>query len=361
MIIIVFIIGIVWIGWNVLQMPRMKLAPHSLPSVSICIPLRNVEGRVPGLISNLKKLQYERLEILLYDDASDDLTVPIVERLIKGDCRFTLWRGGDLPVGWKGKPHACYQLATKANGQFLLFIDPNVDLSVHSIDACVATMMRRKCDALSGVPKFINKSYLEKLLTPLFHFTVYMHLPIRLANLQHNSKASVACGTFICVKKQAYVDTGGHLLVKDTEVDDLKLFRELKKYGYKAMLFHVADFVQFTMYRSSREKWERLSKYCFAAFGYSYVISTGVLIFYATYYVSPLLFAFYGLYVMRWTYFIPYICITIQRMVSDVQARQLNRFSLLMPISAACYCALLLWAMIKRLRKRETAWKGRVL
>lgn len=357
-----FLIGVVWILWNAAQMPQLALGRHtSSPAVSVLIPLRNEEKRVPLLIASLQQLDYDQLEILLYDDDSTDATAARIQVAIQDDSRFHLLRGTSLPTGWKGKPHACLQLAKTARGDILLFIDADVTLAHNTIEALVATMARLQADALSGFPRFINDSFLENVLTPLLHFFIYMHLPIRVANAQTFPAATAASGAFIAMTKDCYFAIGGHEVVKSTIVEDMTIVREVKKQGHTAVIVHIADFVQCHMYGTSRATWRGFSKNCFEAFGNSYILATGVLLFYTAYYTLPAALLVYGAISMQWLFVIPYSCITLQRLISDYYSRNITLYSLLMPLSAVCYSALLLVAMYKRFTRQTNSWKGREL
>lgn len=111
--------------------PKLASVNHSQSTrmISVLVPLRNEEKRVVALIENLKGMTYRAVEYILYDDDSTDQTASIIEQEIDGDARFTLIRGHNFPTGWKGKPHACYELSKNARGKILLFIDADVTLA----------------------------------------------------------------------------------------------------------------------------------------------------------------------------------------------------------------------------------------
>lgn len=351
-----FIWGVIWIIGNAVCMPKMK-GHDTSESISILVPLRNESARVEMLVASLMRLQYPRVEFLLYDDASTDDTLQKLQQLTARDARFTIVAGEGPPKGWHGKSYACWQLSKRATGQLLLFIDADVTLHKQALQKLSATCQRLHADAVSGFAHFYNESVLEKLLTPLLHFFIYFHLPIVIANRQKMIAATAASGAFIAIKRHVYEAIGGHEAVKDEVVEDVALFRTVKRHGYRAIICHVADDASCAMYGDSKATWRGFQKNCFKAFNESYVFATGVCLFYILYFVLPVIGLFTGSSILA----IPYMCITMQRLVSDYYAKQLGIMSFFMPVSACIYVCLLVYTMIAKKRHQTTYWKGRAL
>lgn len=354
-----FIIGTIWIIYNISFLKELTIHGKANTFISVLVPLRNEEKRVTRLLDSLVETNYKNIEFILYDDDSTDKTAELIIDKIKGQSNFKLINGVTLPEGWKGKPHACFELAKHSKGEILLWIDADVSITKNAIQALADTMTIRELDAVSGFPKFINNSFLERLLTPLLHFFVHMHLPIQLANRKNFVAATAASGAFIAVKRAVYFSVGGHEAVKDKVIEDVTLFKEIKRQGYTTKLLYIADKVSCTMYDNAKETWLGFEKNCFKAFRESYSRALLAVIFYLVYFVLPLPLAIWAVFTANYVYTIPLLCIIAQRMISDLKARQLNIYSLLMPISALSYCILLTITMLKKLVDKKTLWKGR--
>lgn len=354
-----FLLGLLWILYNVRQMPKMVGQSTNEEWVSVLIPMRNESKNVGNLIKHLKKTTYSKVEFILYDDDSTDDTAQKVEFLITNDRRFKLLKGKTLPGAWRGKPHACYELSLVAKGDVLLWIDADVIIKPKTISSLMTTMKNEGLDALSGFPKFTHVSFLEALLTPLLHFFIHMHLPIKLANSQKMIAATAASGAFIAISRTAYDAIGGHQVVKNEIIEDVALFRVLKKAGFRANLVQIADFVSCSMYGNAKETWQGFEKNCFKAFNESYVMAIAVVVFYSFYFVSTIPLAIFAIITQNWLMLVPIICITLQRLISDLKAKQVNMYTLLMPFSATMYCLLLISTMYKKLTHKKTVWKGR--
>jgi len=110
--------------WNPVLPKQQANAPQ--PFISVLIPARNEEQNLPKLLSALSRHSYSNIEILVYDDESDDQTANIIKTFSQKDNRIKYFGGLPLPEGWIGKPHACYQLASHARGDYFLFIDADI-------------------------------------------------------------------------------------------------------------------------------------------------------------------------------------------------------------------------------------------
>ncbi len=91
--------------------------PETLKShstlVSVLIPARNEEQNIGSLLEDLVNQDYEHLEIVVYNDQSEDKTAQIVDEYSKRDSRIRMIGSGMLPGGWLGKNFACHSLAGK--------------------------------------------------------------------------------------------------------------------------------------------------------------------------------------------------------------------------------------------------------
>jgi len=104
-------------------------SPVSLPKVSVMIPARNEEENIARCLRSLLGQDYPDYKILVLDDQSTDRTGKIISGFAKENFRIRVFRGKELPEGWKGKKHVCQQLAEQAEGEYYLFTDAD---TVHS-------------------------------------------------------------------------------------------------------------------------------------------------------------------------------------------------------------------------------------
>ncbi len=72
------------------------------------------------------------------DDESTDETPNILQEIKQNiDPSLIVIQGTLKPVGWLGKNWACHQLSKTAKGEIILFIDADVSLEPHTVEALV--------------------------------------------------------------------------------------------------------------------------------------------------------------------------------------------------------------------------------
>lgn len=277
MIILAFII----LTFTLLQMivALMNLLPGaSLPEskknhedlVSVLIPARNEENNIGTILSDLISQDYRNIEIIIYDDQSDDQTGEIVRKFALSDSRISMLDGGKLPEGWLGKNHACHVLAQKSTGRYLLFLDADVRISNNSIGKAVSLAKNHHLALISIFPKQIIVSPGERITVPNMNYILLTLLPLILARRSWFSSLSAANGQFMFFDAWIYSIHQPHLLMKNNKVEDIAISRYLKKMGYKIACLKGDEGIACRMYSSFGEAVRGFSKNVIAFFGNSF-------------------------------------------------------------------------------------------
>lgn len=261
---------------------RFKLPENILaqnPLMSILIPARNEEENIKRCIISLTKQDYKNIEILVLDDNSTDDTVRIVLELSQKDPRIKLYSGGPLKKGWLGKSYACWQLSKHARGDYLIFTDADTLHFPNSISGAVACLLRYNLDALSVFPKEIMVTFHERMMVPFGHYIILSLMPLYLIRKIKTALFCTAIGQFMLFKKEVYKKIGGHKSIKGKMLEDIKISKRVKSFGYKFMIFDGRSNVYCRMYRNFREIVEGYSKVLFAVFDYKiYMISIAIIL-----------------------------------------------------------------------------------
>ena len=166
MIWIVRIIGaLVTLGWTIAIVKGLRawnskkwvLGPDAPAGtedtlVSIIVPARNEEGSIDACIETARNQDHPSLEIIVLDDASTDMTPNIVSKHAEQDSRVLALtgEGKPLPDGWFGKPWALERAQAHGKGEWLAFIDADVQLS-ESDSRALAYVESQGLDMLTGV------------------------------------------------------------------------------------------------------------------------------------------------------------------------------------------------------------------
>jgi chlorobactene glucosyltransferase len=256
---------------NMLTFRRVKPSqkPQVTRMVSVLVPARNEAANIALCLSGLVAQDYPKYEIIVLDDNSEDATALIVNDWALMNTRVRLVKGATLAEGWVGKCFACHQLATEAKGDLLLFTDADTIHSRQSISAAVASMERYKADLLTVIPFLFLKSFWEKAVMPMLHFTTFCFLPFPLVSASKNPKFAMANGQFMLFERSVYDAIGGHASVKSAMVEDVWLSRLVKSKGYSLRVMDGVRIVSTRMYTSFKHIWEGFSKNLFPGFKYS--------------------------------------------------------------------------------------------
>ena len=203
------------------------------PLVSILVPARNEEQQIEMLIRSVIGQNYSNFELIVCDDQSEDQTAQIVQKLIQKDHRIQLINKSELPLGWLGKNHACYTLANKAVGEYLLFLDADVNIKDDIIAQAVAYQKRHQLSLISIFPKQIMKSNAEKKIVPVMNYILLSLLPLILVRITNFSSLAAANGQFLFFSAQKYHELNPHEKERSNKVEDIAIARLFKKNKHK--------------------------------------------------------------------------------------------------------------------------------
>ncbi len=251
-----------------------------LPSVSILIPARNEESGIAAAVQAALASTGLTREVIVMDDNSTDGTAETVRRLIaatNNEPRTTdngqqtkprptphpplrLEQAPPLPAGWNGKQHACWALANLARHPILCFVDADVRLAPEAVARMAAFLASTRSSLVSGFPRQITATPLERLLLPLIHFVLLGFLPIPQMRSKQRPAYAAGCGQFLLVNRAAYFASGGHAAIRATMHDGIKLPRLLRAHGHRTDLADLTPLATCRMYTSAREVWNGLAK-----------------------------------------------------------------------------------------------------
>jgi hypothetical protein len=233
-----------------------KATPH----VSILIPARDEEPRIARAVETALASRGVDLEVVVMDDHSADRTVEIVRAIAARDPRARVEAAPALPRAWAGKQHACHALASVARGTILLFVDADVELAPDGVARAVGFLEDSGADLVSGFPRQITGTLMERLVIPLIHFVLLGYLPIPAMRRSTNEAYAAGCGQLFLARRDAYERAGGHASIRATFHDGLQLPRSFRRAGLKTDLFDATRVATCRMYQSAGEVIRGLAK-----------------------------------------------------------------------------------------------------
>ncbi len=234
--------------------------PEPAPLISVLIPARDEEANIETCLESLRKQDYPNFEVIVLDDDSSDDTAGIVEQIAARDSRIQLIRGEPLPPDWAGKPFACHQLATRARGSWLLFVDADTTHAPHMLRSVLALALRLKPSLLSGFPRQLATSLAQKIAIPMLYFIIMSWMPLWWLQRSRQPRTSLAIGQFLLFPAQEYWRIGGHRAVKARILEDVWLGIEVNRHGGRHLVVDLSPVVSCHMYRSLVATWHGLAR-----------------------------------------------------------------------------------------------------
>ena len=330
-------------------------------SVSVLIPARNEEQNIRASLQAVLANHGCDFEIIVLDDHSTDRTAAIVTELARGDDRVRLESAPALPAGWCGKQHACFVLARLARHALLVFIDADVRLAPDALARMASFMEGRDAALASGVPRQELGTLGERLLIPLIHFILLGFLPMHAMRRTRLPALSAGCGQLVVARRDAYEQCGGHVMIRNSLHDGIKLPRVFRKAGFATDLFDATDLAACRMYYTNAETWRGLGKNAtegLAAPGTIFPMTAlllgGQVLPFVLLAYAPML-SFPGLLlaaVAAATAYLP-------RLLATRVFRQPLGSALLHPIGVMTLLAIQWHALVRHLAGRPSEWKGR--
>lgn len=256
-------------AWNLWLYRRPKSTGPLPPGVSVLIPARDeadgIEAAVQSALGSLSSDDAEvALEVVVLDDHSTDGTDAIVSRLAETDPRVRLVSGETLPEGWCGKQYACWQLAQHATHDRMLWIDADVRLEPGTMKPLLQHFERAQSQygtaLLSGVPRQITGSIMEKLVVHLIPVVLLGYLPMIGMRLTQKVGFGAGCGQLFMTTRQGYAQAGGHRAIRASLHDGVTLPRVYRQAGLHTDLVDLTGTASCRMYRDTGTVWRGFMK-----------------------------------------------------------------------------------------------------
>lgn len=238
--------------------------------VSILIPVRNEADNILALLNSIDQQDYKNYEVIIYDDNSTDETYKICSAFAVTHLIFRVVEGGELPSGWTGKNHACYQLAKHAKGKYLLFIDADETISNNLLNSAVHRVHLHRLGLLSLFANQQMQTTGEKITVPLVHYLLLNLIPLRLIYLFKTAAFAIASGQFMLFDATIYRQNQWHEQVKDELLEDTTIMKLLKAKNYKGEVLLANNMVSCRMYHGYHDAINGFSKNLLPAFNYSF-------------------------------------------------------------------------------------------
>lgn len=344
--------------------PPPQPAPGSpRPAVSVLIPARNEEGAIGGAIEAALASTGVDLEVVVLDDQSEDRTAEIVRGIATRDPRVRLETAPPLPAGWCGKQHACAMLARHARNPLLLFVDADVRLAPSGLARAAAFLEASGADLVSGFPRQVTVTFLERLLIPLMHFILLGFLPMARMRKSRHPAYGAGCGQLFLARREGYEKAGGHSAIRGSLHDGVALPRAFREAGLATDLFDATDVASCRMYHNAGEVWRGLGKNAVEGLASPGKIVPVTALFVLGQVLPPVLLVLALLGGLPPAAVAPAavgtLAVYVPRLAAARRFRQPVDGALLQPLGILVFLAIQWTALGRKLLGRPAGWKGR--
>lgn len=219
------------------------------PSVSVCIPARNENHAMTECLENVLASDYKKMEIIVFDDSSNDDTSALVRSFAYAGVRFV--PGDTLPDGWLGKNHALEILAREASGTYIIFLDVDTRIHPATISRLVSYMLTEKL-AMASVLPGRNDTWRASALFGTLRYFWQLTLS--------RPRAPATSSSLWVIDRQVLMETlGGFAAYKATVQPEVHIAADLGTRRYHCLINHSGLVVNYEKkWRSQLEASRRL-------------------------------------------------------------------------------------------------------
>ena len=359
------------------QSPLLPLDDNALhtnegPMVSVVVPARNEQHRVLAeSIRSILAQDYQAFEVIAVDDRSTDNTASILRSFAQADSRLHVIEGGDLPLGWLGKPHAMHQALKQARSEWILATDADMIFEKEALRTALATAQALQADAISLIPFFETGSFWERVMIQTWAWVTLMFtIAYRIDNPK--TPGALGIGGFFLMRRSALARVGGYEALKNEVVEDVRLAEMIKRSGGRMLTVQAPNLLRTRMYRSFDEIWETCTRTWFSGMKFSFGLALGcALSMYVMAVVPPVLALtsaigiIAGIDAHLWQLFIPatlaWLIQVVVLMISGFRSGVSLVYALTTPLGLALLYTMLLDSSIKIRTRKGVTWKGRLI
>lgn len=222
------------------------LANNELPTVTVAIAARNETPSLHACLDSVLLDDYPKLEILIYDDESQDNTLGIIKQYAHDGARFI--EGKEIPDKWLAKNYAYQSLLDQSTGEIIMFIGTDVRLHKDSIRKSIEIMFSRQLEMLSIMPKRTKEGFLAALIQPMRYWW-------ELAIPRNKNSRPPVLSTVWLAKRDSLLSEGGFTSYKRAIIPEEHLAKNFNNVGKYAFI-RTSNNLKISSHKKFKEQWQ---------------------------------------------------------------------------------------------------------
>ncbi|MCP4594209.1 MAG: glycosyltransferase [bacterium] len=255
---------------NWLAIPELSRVPGSPPAhwphVSIVVPARDEADGIRRAVSSFCRQDYPSFEVIVVDDRSTDATPQILAELKEQFQNLKVVPGSDPPEGWLGKPFALQLGSQHARGDWLLFVDADIEYAPDLLRRALPYVLERDVGMLFLFPRLLTGEWLEAVIMSTLYLGPFAIFPTFLISRTRSGLLALGGGMFNLVRRDAFEASGAFESLRNAVVDDVGMGRVVKQAGFKQAVALAGPLIRVRMYAGARATIDGFSKNAYPMF-----------------------------------------------------------------------------------------------
>lgn len=240
-ILVCYACGVLSLVWNLISslklitrqraLPPVPRDAREWPSLDVVVPVKDEADNIGVVLHSILAQDYPNIRILVVNDRSTDGTAAAVQALQDKHPNIERFDIKELPEGLYGKPHAVHCLRKELRGDYIAFVDSDLDLDPACLPTLVDHLDRNKFDWVAVMGKPNVTRFWERISVPLFGAVIFAwYDPRKISDPKWPN--AIGSGLMAC-RRTAYEAIDGHRAVINIYDEDSELVRIAKRAGQK--------------------------------------------------------------------------------------------------------------------------------
>ncbi|MCI4320289.1 MAG: glycosyltransferase [Thermoplasmata archaeon] len=332
--------------------------PRTRERLAVVVAARNEELDLPRCLDDLHAQKNIDLDLVVVDGGSSDGTREVVAAR---SAFVRLVPEPPLPAGWVGKSWALDTGARATRGEWILFTDADMRFHADAVASALAWGEKEGADLVTLAPPVEMHGFWENVVLPFYAQMVLTYFRVPRVN-RDNSRSAMANGQFLLVRRASYEAVGGHTATRSFILEDVGLARAFRDAGLRLRVAWAPELLTTRMYRTNAEMYEGLLKLVHGL-RFSAWRQSAFLVGLVGGFLLPLALLPVGLLTgtsVLTVFGAVLVAALFGKHVGFTRAvRGRAVYGLLYPVAVGYYLVLVTASLVRGIRRRPIAWKGR--